>query len=324
MNEHSDMMRGVFLDRATVDRDDLDFTNLEACLPDWDFYPQTAAADLLPRLQGAQIVVTNKVRLDAATLAQAPELRLICVAATGTNNVDLKAARQRDVVVCNVQKYATASVVQHAFTLLLNLYTHVPQYHAAVQAGRWQQSTEFCLFDYHIREIAGKILGIVGYGELGRAVARVAEAFGMRVLLARRPGGESQPGRLPLAELLPQVDVLSLHCPLTAQTQGLIDAAALALLPPHAVLINCARGGIVDEQALAAALRAGRLGGAAVDVLAEEPPCHGSPLLEGGIPNLLITPHIAWASRESRQRLLDELVLNIRQFLVGSPRNRVD
>ncbi len=317
-------MLGVFLDVATVDRGDLDLAALEGVLPQWRAYAATAPAATAERIGAAAVVISNKVVLDAPALHAAPDLRLVCVAATGTNNVDLDAARARGIAVCNVRAYATSAVVQHVFALILALATRLPQYQQAIRAGRWAHSEHFCLFDFPIREIAGKTLGIVGYGELGRAVARVAEAFGMHVLIAQRPG-DARPvaGRLPLTELLPQVDVLSLHCPLTAHTRGLIGEKELAAMKPDAVLINTARGGIVDETALAAALRAGRLGGAGIDVLSEEPPRRGNPLLAPDIPNLIVTSHIAWASREARQRLVDEIVENIRAFLAGSPRNRV-
>ncbi|OGT18991.1 MAG: glycerate dehydrogenase [Gammaproteobacteria bacterium RBG_16_57_12] len=318
-----EVMRGVFLDCNSIDRGDLKLGALRASLPDWEFYPLTEPAQVHDRIRNAQVVISNKVVLDAAAMEAAAQLQLICVAATGTNNVDLATARQRGIAVCNVRGYATPSVVQHTFTLMLNLFTRIPEFHQTVMAGRWHNSNLFCLFDYPVRELAGKVLGIVGYGELGQAVARVAQAFDMEVIIAQRPLGQPAAGRLPLAELLPRVDVLSLHCPLTPQTRGLIGAAELALMKPTAVLINTARGGIVDEQALADALRAGRLAGAGVDVLSEEPPRHGSPLLNGDIPHLIVTPHIAWSSRESRQRLVDELVLNIEHFLRGNPRNAV-
>jgi len=316
-------MPGVFLDRDSLDNGDLDLSVLEAVLPHWRFFAATAPQEVAERIAGAKVVVANKVSLDAEVLAGAGDLEFICVAATGTNNVDLEAARERGIVVSNVRGYATPSVVQHVFALILALSTRLFSYREAVAAGRWQQSTQFCLLDYPIAEIAGRTLGIVGYGELGRGVARVAEAFGMRVLVAARPGIEPSGDRLALDELLGQVDVLSLHCPLTEQTRGLIGAEAMARLPDHALVINTARGGIVDEQALADALRDGRLGGAGIDVLGVEPPAHGNPLLAPDIPNLIVTPHIAWASRESRQRMLHEVAENVRAFAAGTPRNRV-
>lgn len=317
-------MLGVFLDRDSLDPGDLQLDELEATLPEWRFYGTTDTAQTVERIAEAEVVISNKVMLDEAVLSAAPKLRLIAIAATGTNNVDLAAAARRNIAVCNVRRYATPSVVQHVFALLLSLTRRLDSYQQAVHEGRWQQSDQFCLLDYPIHELNGRTLGIVGYGELGEAVARTAgQAFGMKVLIAQRPGAKSQPGRVPLHQLLPQVDVLSLHCPLTEATRNLIGADELALLPPHAILLNTARGGIVDETALANALRAGRLGGAGVDVLETEPPTANSPLLAGDIPNLIVTPHIAWASRESRQRLTDQLVENIRAFQAGKPQNLV-
>ena len=322
MNPPKDTV-GVLLDRDSLDRGDLKFEVLRETLPEWRFYDTCEPDRVAERIAGATVVVTNKVVLDARLLEGASALRLVCVAATGTNNVDLVVAQGLRIPVCNARGYATPAVVQHVFALILSLSTRLMDYHQAVRAGRWERSPMFCLLDFPIRELAGRTLGIVGYGELGKGVARAAAAFGMRVLLAQRPGGPERPGRLPLRELLPQVDVLSLHCPLTPQTRGLIGAEQLASMRSDAVLINTARGGIVDEAALAEALRAGRLGGAGVDVLAQEPPARGNPLLEPGITNLIVTPHVAWASRESRQRLVDQVADNIRAFFSGCPRNLV-
>lgn len=318
------MTLGVFLDRGSVDRGDLDFSELADALPDWRFYDASSETAVMQRIADAHVVVINKAPITARALQAATRLRLICVAATGTNNVDLDAARRLGMPVCNVRGYSTPAVVQHVFALLLALTTRLPEYQQAVAAGRWQRSDQFCLMDYPVRELSGKTLGIVGYGELGREVDRIAQAFGMRVLVAQRPGGAPRAGRPPLHMLLPQVDVLSLHCPLTPETRGLIGARELALMKPDAVLINTARGGLVDETALAEALREGRLGGAGVDVLAQEPPRQGNPLLAPDIPHLIVTPHMAWSSREARQRLLHEVVLNIRAFLAGVARNIVN
>ncbi len=316
-------MLGVFLDKDTVDSDDLDFRGLESVLPEWRWHSITRPDEVIPRIAEAGIVVSNKVRLDEAALSAAHNLRLVCIAATGTNNIDLDAARRLNIPVSNVRAYGTPAVVQHVFALMLALSTRLFDYYQAVREGRWQRSPHFCLLDYPIREVAGRTLGIVGYGELGQAVARAAEAFGMKVLVAQRPGGPAAPGRLPLHELLPLVDVLSLHCPLTPETCGLIGAREFALMKPDALLINTARGGIVDEAALADVLRKGRLGGAGVDVLSVEPPRDDNPLLAPDIPNLIVTPHTAWASREARQRVVDQVAENIRAFLSGTPRNLV-
>jgi len=287
-------------------------------------FAHTSAAESAERIQQAEIVISNKVALTRTTLQHAKRLKLICIAATGCNNVDLNAAAELGITVCNVHDYSTASVVQHVFAGLLSLLTQQATHQQAVQEGKWQQSPFFCLFEQPIYELSGKTLGIVGYGTLGKAVAQVASAFGMKILLAQR-AGECEPklGRLSLAELLPQADVLSLHCPLNATTANLIGRNELALMKPSAILINTARGGIVDETALATALKQGALAGAVIDVLNHEPPQNNSPLLQKNIPNLMLTPHVAWASVESRQRLLQQLVENIEAFLKGRPRNLV-
>lgn len=316
-------MQGVFLDRASLGEEGLDYSRLEQVLPDWRFHPNTRPDQLADRLREAQVAVSNKVALDAAALEGAPDLKLICISATGTNHVDLEAAHRLKVAVCNVPAYSTPSVAQLVFAMILTLYTRLPDYRRAVAEGRWARSELFCLLDYPIHELAGKVLGIVGYGALGRAVARVAEAFDMQVLVAARPGHPAQGDRLPLEALLPRADVLTLHCPLTPETRGLVGARELALMKPGAVLINTARGGLVDEAALARALRKGALGGAGVDVLTGEPPAAGNPLLAPDIPNLIVTPHIAWASLEARQRLIGEVAENIRAFAAGERRNRV-
>jgi glycerate dehydrogenase len=314
---------GVFLDRGSMGDDELDFSSFSRALPRWDYYRATPPEQVAVRIATAHVVVTNKVVLDAAALAAAQQLRLVCVTATGTNNIDVEAARRLGITVCNVPGYATAAVAQLVFAMLLNLYTRLPDYQRAVLDGRWAASEQFCLLDYPIRELAGKVMGIVGYGELGRAVARLAAAFGMEVLIAQRAGGDGPADRVPLPALLPRVDVLTLHCPLTPETRGMIGDRELSLMKPAAVLINTARGGLVDEAALARALRRGVIAGAGVDVLTREPPAAGNPLLAPDIPNLIVTPHIAWASREARQRLVEEVARNIRAFLRGRPRNRV-
>lgn len=316
-------MLGVFLDCGSLANDDIDFSRLEKSLPAWHFYETSSQDIIAKRIAEASVVVTNKAMLDADCLAQARKLRLILISATGTDNVDLDAARQQGIAVCNVKGYSTPSVVQHVFMLILALTTHLPDYQRAIAHQRWQKSAHFCLLDFPINEIAGMTLGIIGYGTLGQQVAHIAEAFGMRVMIAQRAGSDNIEGRTPLIDLLPQVDILSLHCPLTTATRGLIGAKELALMKPTALLINTARGGIVNETALADALRAHALGGAGIDVLSVEPPENDNPLLADGIPNLILTPHIAWASREARQRLVGELVLNIEAFFAGVPRNRV-
>ncbi len=316
-------MRGVFLDLDSVDRGDLDLQRLHASLDAWEFHPGTEPHQVAARIAGARVVVTNKVRLDGPTLQSAPGLELVCLAATGADNVDLEAARRLGIAVANVRGYCTASVVQHVFALLLALTTRLPEYSALVRAGGWQHSRVFCPLEFPVRELAGRVMGIVGHGELGRAVAAAAGAFGMAVRIAHIPGRPGGPGRIPLDELLPEVDVLSLHCPLTPSTRNLIDARALARMRADAILVNTARGGIVDEHALARALREGRLGGAGIDVLGVEPPVDGNPLLDPDLPNLVVTPHTAWSAREARQRAIDQIAGNIRAFRAGTRRNRL-
>ena len=317
-------MKGVFLDLGSLDRDDLDLVPIEQSISQLVRYERTSSEQLAAHLDQAEVVVVNKVVLDRNTLEQQPRLKLICIAATGTNNVDLEAAAELGITVCNCQGYGTGSVVQHTLGLMLALATRWHDYHAAVERGDWHRSEQFCLLDYPIMELAGKTLGIVGYGELGQAVAKIAQALGMQVLIAARPGTAAAGERIALEQLLPRVDVLSLHCPLSEQTANLIDARALALMKSGALLVNCARGGIVDEAALAAALRSGHLAGAACDVLSVEPPHDGNPLLDGDIPNLIVTPHSAWGSREARQRIVAQIGENITAFQRGQPLRRVN
>jgi glycerate dehydrogenase len=316
-------MRGVFLDLRTVDRDDLDLTSLRSVVTQWTCHDWTAPSQIIDRIQDADIVVTNKIRLDEAALESAHRLKLVCIAATGTNNIDLGACRNLNISVCNVTGYATPSVVEHVYAQILNLMRRLNEYGTAIEEGRWQKADDFCLLDFPIRELKGLTLGIVGYGELGHAVAAMGKAFGMNVLIAERAGSHPRPGRIPLDNLLAASHVISLHCPLTENTRHLIGERELGLMRRDAILVNTARGGIVDEAALLEAVRSGRIAGAAVDVLSEEPPHRGNPLLQISLPNLLVTPHIAWASINARQQLIDEIAANIRAWLDGTPRNLV-
>lgn len=316
-------MRAVFLDFDTVSSGDLDTGPLERVAPGIVLHGRTAAADVAARIAGCEAVFANKSVIDRALIEANPRLRLIALTATGVDNVDLAAARAARVAVCNLRDYCTPSVVQHVFAMLLALTHRLREYDALVHSRRWEQAGQFSLFPYPIRELQGRVFGIVGYGTLGRAVARVAGSFGMQVEIAIRPGGSAVAGRRDLDQLLPQLDVLSLHCPLTAATRGLIGRARLTRMKSDAVLLNTARGALVDAMALAEALRNRQLGGAGIDVLEREPPPADHPLLDPSIPNLIVTPHIAWAARESRQRCLDELALNVESFLSGGRRNRV-
>jgi len=309
----------VFLDHASLDLGDLDLSPLRRVFSELVLHPASSPSEVRERLKEAKVAISNKVPITRETLQACPELKLVLLAATGANNIDLAAARELGVTVCNCQGYGTPSVAQHAIGLLLALATRLLDYQQAIKQGRWQQASQFCLLDFPIVELSGKTLGILGYGELGQAVGKLAEALGMRILLGQLPGRDAQNGRLPLHELLPQVDALSLHCPLTEQTRGLIGAAELRLMKANAFLINTARGGLVDEQALADALKSGHLGGAALDVLSEEPPRSGNPLLAADIPRLLITPHNAWGSLEARQRILSQLAENATAFFAGKP-----
>jgi glycerate dehydrogenase len=317
-------MRGVFLDLGTVSNGDLDTGSLLAALPGLVIHEQTAQQEVAARIAGCEVVLLNKCRVTREMMARNPQLRLVALTATGVDNVDVAAARELGVGVANLVDYCTPSVVQHVFAVLLSLTHRLPEYDRLARSGGWGRADRFSVFPFPIRELRGRVIAIVGFGALGRGVARVAEAFGMQVRVANRPGAERQPGRLDLAELLPQADVLSLHCPLTPATRGLIGKPQLAAMKPDAVIVNTARGGLIDAAALAEALRAGRLGGAGIDVLEQEPPVDGNPLLDPAIPNLIVTPHTAWAARESRQRCLDELAANVQAFLLGQRRNRVD
>jgi glycerate dehydrogenase len=320
----SDTETCVFLDTGSLDINDLDWSQLEGTNIRLMRYVATNAEETASRIQDANIVITNKVIISEDILKHAPVLQLICIAATGTNNVDIEACKHRGITVCNARGYATPSVVQHVFALILSLSNHLVEYRDAVQGGGWYRSEQFCLLEYPISELHGKTLGIVGYGVLGQAVGRLGEAFGMRILIANRPGQEKLlAGRVSMKTLLTDSDVISLHCPLAENTRNLIGPAAFRQMKPSAILVNTSRGGIVDEEALLTALDVGAIAGAGIDVLATEPPLASSPLLTRSLPNLLVTPHIAWSSQESRQRLLNQIADNIAAFLAGTPRNIV-
>ncbi|PWF39972.1 D-2-hydroxyacid dehydrogenase [Massilia glaciei] len=310
----------VFLDRDSL----LAEVRRPAFAHDWVEHPASHQSEVVARLRGATVAISNKVPLRAAELARLPELRMVAVAATGTDNVDLAACRERGIVVSNIRDYSLVSVPEHCFALILALRRNLRAYMADVEAGRWQQSSRFCLLDHPIADLAGSTLGIVGYGALGRRVAQLGRAFGMRVCVATR-GAVDEPGvePVPLAELLRRADVVSLHLPLTDATRNLIGASELAGMRRGALLINTARGGLVDEGALARALREGAIGGAAFDVLSGEPPAPGNPLLALRLPNFILTPHVAWASAGAMQTLADMLVDNIEAWAAGAPRNVV-
>jgi len=313
-------VKAVFLDADTLGRD-VDLRPLEQAA-ELVCYPRTSPDQVSERLAGAEVVVVNKVVLDDAHFAGAPDLRAIVVTATGVNNIDLEVARARGIRVVNAIRYARPILVQHTFALILALANRLLDYVSDTRQGRWQESDMFCRMDYPITELQGKTLGLVGYGDLGQGVATVAEAFGMEVRVAARPGQEGTMAgpyrREALEQLLPAVDVLSIHCLLTEETRHLIDRPQLQAMKSSAFLINTARGGIVAEQALVDALRQGEIAGAALDVLTEEPPVNGNVLLTDDIPNLLITPHCAWASQEARQRMVSQSAVNLRGIVEGT------
>jgi glycerate dehydrogenase len=290
----------------------------------WRDYPATEPDEVAERLRDATIAITNKVPLRAADIARLPKLKMIAVAATGTDNVDLAACRERGIVVSNIRNYSVVSVPEHCFALILALRRNLRAYSDDVAAGLWQQSNRFCLLDHPIADLSGSRLGIVGYGALGRKVARLGRAFGMQVCVASRsPVSDPDVTAVALDELLRRSDVVSLHLPLDENTRNLIGARELASMKPSALLINTARGGLVDEAALANALTAGVIGGAGFDVLSKEPPAADNPLLGLQLPNFILTPHVAWASAGAMQTLADMLVDNIEAWAADAPLNVV-
>jgi glycerate dehydrogenase len=314
------MQKIVFLDRDSL----LATVRPPAFEHQWRDYPATQPGEVAERLLGATIAITNKVPVRAADIARLPDLKMIAVAATGTDNVDLAACRERGIVVANIRNYSVVAVPEHCFTMILALRRNLRAYCADVDAGLWQKSSTFCLFDHPIGDLAGSKLGIVGYGALGRKVAQLGRAFGMQVCVASRsPVADADVTTLPLDELLRTCDVVSLHLPLTEQTRNMIGARELNMMKRTALLINTARGGLVDEAALAQALKDGVIGGAGFDVLSKEPPVADNPLLGLHLPNFILTPHVAWASAGAMQTLADMLVDNVEAFVAGRPLNLV-
>ena len=316
-------MKAAFLDYATLGPD-VDTSPLDDLL-DVNYYDYSPSGEISNRLQAIEVAIVNKAPINAETIAANTSLKLIVLVATGSDNVDLVAAKAHGIAVANIRNYCTPAVVQHVFALILALTRQISSYQAVVNSGAWQRSNTFARFDYPIRELTGKKLGIVGYGSLGRGVAEVGRVFGMEVLIAFRPGTESLEGecRVPFDALLEDVDVLSLHCPLTEVTRNIIGEQELGAMKSDSLLINTARGALIDSDALVAALRQGDIGGAGIDVLAEEPPTDDEPLLASSIPNLILTPHIAWTSTESRQRALDQVAENVQDFVNGGVLRRL-
>ena len=297
---------------------------------DFDFphtlssYGTTEAHETLERIRGADIVITNKVMISAQAFAENPQLKLVAVTATGVNNVDVEAAKQNGTAVCNIRAYGNESVAEHAFMMMITLMRNLPAYQRDVAAGLWENSPFFCHLGAPMRDLNGKTLTIFGRGNIGKTLATYAQAFKMNVVFAEHKNAQSvRDGYVSFDEAIRSADVVSLNCPLTPQTANMIGEAELQQMKPGAILINCGRGGLVDEAALVAALKYGQIGGAGFDVLTQEPPRDGNPLLKARLPNLIVTPHIAWASQEAANRLFDILLDNINRFVVGNPQNLV-
>jgi len=290
----------------------------------WQDFPATPPGEVLQHLQGATIAISNKVMLDAAALSQLPELKMIAVAATGTNNVDLGYCREHGITVSNIRNYAVHTVPEHVFAMMLALRRNLLAYREDLQKGLWQQASQFCLFTHPVNDLYGSAMGIFGYGALGQSVAKLAAAFGMKVLLAEHKGAaQVRAGYVAFDEVIETADALSLHSPLNDQTRNMIASREFAMMKPGALLINTARGGLVDEAALLDALLSGKIAGAGFDVLLNEPPREGNPLLDIRLPNFILTPHVAWSSREAMQILADQVIDNIEAFVNGAPQNKV-
>lgn len=314
------MEKIVFLDRSTV----IANVRQPAFPHQWEEYPATSAGQVLARIQDATIVITNKVHLRREILAQLPKLKMVAVSATGTDNVDIAYCKERGIVVSNIRNYAAHTVPEHVFMLMLALRRNLLAFREDVQKGEWQKAAQFCLFTHPVRDLYGSTLGIMGGGSIGKSVALIAQAFGMNVLLAEhKDATEVRPGYTAFDTVLRESDVITLHLPLKENTRHMISTAEFERMRPGALLINTARGGLVDEAALLQALQSGRLGGAGFDVLTKEPPTEGHPLLDINLPNFILTPHIAWSGREAMQTMADQLIANIEAYVAGSPRNCV-
>lgn len=317
-------MKIVILDAYAINPGDLAWDALDK-FGEVAVYDRTAPDEVVERCKGAEIVLSNKVPLDANTIASLPDCKYIGVLATGFNLIDLDAATRNGIVVCNIPSYSTDSVAQNTFALLLALTNHAEDYDRRIHTeDRWTKCKDFCYLDYPLVELAGKSIGIVGYGHIGRLVGSIARAFGMRVMVySSRPQQElPEVVKVDMDTLFRESDVISLHCPLTAETTKMINAEIISLMKPTAVILNTARGGLIDEDALAEALNSGRIAGAGLDVLSTEPPLPSNPLLHAK--NCIITPHISWAAYEARKRLIEIAVANIEAFVAGSPINRVN
>ena len=316
-------MKAVFLDFDTMGSG-LDLEPLKNVTPDLEVYDVTGNEQIEARIRDADIIFTNKIRLSDTLLAAAKKLKFIGLTATGTDNIDIETARKNGIAVANIRGYCTESVVEHVFGVLLMLTHSLGGFRQAVRAGDWQSSDDPFLLVHPVRELSAMAMGIVGFGALGQGVARIASAFGMNVMISARVDGSTPAdNRVAFDDVLDQADVISLHCPLDDATRKLFGARQFRRMKKSAILINTARGGLVDSAALADALRSGEIAAAAVDVLPKEPPIDGDPLLDYEGENLIVTPHIAWATNEARQNAINELAANARAFLAGEERNRV-
>ena len=312
------MERIVFIERNTIQAT---FRRPEF-EHEWVEYPESFADQVIERIHDASIVISNKLSLGEPQLAAAPQVKLIAIAATGSDCVDLDYCRRRGITVCNVRGYAANSVPEHVLMLILALRRNLLAYRADVRDGKWQESKQFCLLAHPLNDIKGSTLGIVGHGAIGKSMAQLAAAVGMNVLLAEhKNANDIRAGRTNFKDALKQSDVITLHCPLTEETRGMFGREEFAMMKPNALLINTARGALVQDDALVGALQSGVIAGAAVDCLREEPPRNGSPLLDLNLPNFIVTPHVAWASDEAVQALADQVIDNIEAFVAGSPTN---
>ena len=315
------VMLGIILDADSLGKE-IDLSPITGLLGEWRVYGSSLPEETSARVADADVVLSNKIRLDATNLSGS-QVSFISVMATGTNNIDLEYTSNRGITVSNAVAYATPSVVQHTISLILALSTNLPAYLKDVREGAWQKSNVFCLLQHPIQEVSGKQLGIIGHGELGSAVADAATGLGLEILISDRPGNSPKEGRLAFKEVVARADYLSLHCPLTDGSQQMINAEILSAMKPSAFLINTARGGLVDSEALVTALKAGDIAGAAVDVLDVEPATVDEPLITD-IDNLLVTPHNAWGAIESRTRLIQQMRENIEGFLTDKPQRQVN
>jgi glycerate dehydrogenase len=312
------MERIVFIERNTIQAT---FRRPEF-EHEWVEYPESNADQVVERIRDATIIISNKLSLGELQLAGAPDVKLIAIAATGSDCVDLDYCRRRGIVVCNVRGYAANSVPEHVLMLILALRRNLLAYRADVREGKWQHSKQFCLLTHPLNDIQESTIGVVGHGAIGKSMARLAEGVGMNVLLAEHKNAcDIRPGRTSFVDVLKQSDVVTLHCPLTEDTRDMFGPEEFAMMKRSALLINTARGALIQNEALVEALRSGLIAGAAVDCLREEPPRNGNPLLELNLPNFIVTPHVAWASDEAVQALADQVIDNIEAFVAGVPRN---